>query len=79
MATTYIVYVSKSVRKTLLGGKIGVRLIRLLVDWAKAQQVQEIHIIATAALNLSTLTPLFDAWVLSRMAGTMWWGCENSA
>ncbi len=51
MATTYIVYVSKSVRKTLLGGKIGVRLIRLLVDWAKAQQVQEIHIIATAGIE----------------------------
>ena len=51
MATTYIVYVSQSVRKTLLGGKIGVRLIRLLVDWSKAQDVQEIHIIATAGIE----------------------------
>ena len=51
MATTYIVYVSQSVRKTLLGGKIGVRLIRLLVDWSKAQECQEIHIIATAGIE----------------------------
>lgn len=51
MATTYIVYVSQSVRKILLGGKIGVRLIRLLVDWSKAQEVQEIHISATAGIE----------------------------
>lgn len=51
MATTYVVYVSKSVRKTLLGGKIGVRLVRLLVDWCKAQEVEEIHILATAGIE----------------------------
>ena len=50
MATAFTVYVSAEVRGTLLGGKVAVRLVRMLADWAKAQEAEELHILSTAGI-----------------------------
>lgn len=44
MATVYGVYVSKRVRGSFLGGKVGIKLIRAVSDWAKSKGAEEIHI-----------------------------------
>ena len=51
MATVYGVYVSAKIRNSLLGGKIGIKLIRMMMDWAKSQNAQEVHIHATSGIE----------------------------
>lgn len=50
LATIYILYVSASVRHSLLGGRVGIKLIRMVSDWAKAQGAEELHIHATSGI-----------------------------
>ncbi|MFT6659893.1 hypothetical protein [Maritalea sp.] len=51
MVTVYGVYVSGKIRSTMLGGKVGIRLIRTVVDWAKSQEAHEVHIHSTAGIE----------------------------
>lgn len=51
MVTVYVMYVSAKVRGTFLGGKVGVKLIRILTDWANAQKAEEIHIHSTSGIE----------------------------
>jgi len=51
MVTIYVMYVSGKVRGTFLGGKVGVRLLRMVTDWAKSQNAEEIHIHATSGIE----------------------------
>lgn len=51
MVTIYAVYVSASIRDSLLGGKVGLKLIRMAGDWAKAQRAEELHIHATSGIE----------------------------
>lgn len=51
MATTYVVYVSANVRKSLLGGKIGIKLMRLAADWSVANGANELHVLATSGIE----------------------------
>jgi hypothetical protein len=51
LVTVYVMYVSARVRDTLLGGKIGVRLIRMVSEWARAQLAEELHIHSTSGID----------------------------
>jgi hypothetical protein len=51
MVTVYVMYVSASIRGSLLGGKIGLRLIRMVGDWARARSAEELHIHATSGID----------------------------
>jgi len=51
MVTIYVLYVSGKVRGTFLGGKVGVRLLRTVMDWATSQKAQEIHIHSTSGIE----------------------------
>ena len=50
LATVYVLYVSGRVRTSLLGGKIGLQLLRTAAEWAKSQKAQELHIHATSGI-----------------------------
>ncbi len=51
MVTVYGIYVSAKVRGTYLGGKVGVKLLRLVSEWAKSQNAEEIHIHSTSGID----------------------------
>lgn len=51
MVTVYVLYVSANIRDSFLGGKIGLRLIRMVSDWAKSQNAEELHIHATSGVD----------------------------
>lgn len=51
MVTIYSLYVSAKVRGTFLGGKVGVKLLRLVTEWAKSQNAEEMHIHATSGID----------------------------
>lgn len=51
MVTIYSLYVASKVRGTYLGGKVGVKLLRLATDWAKSQDAEEMHIHATSGIE----------------------------
>lgn len=51
MVTVYGLYVSAKVRDTYLGGKVGVKLLRLVSEWAKSQNAEEIHIHSTSGIE----------------------------
>jgi len=51
MVTTNIIYVSSSIRSSFLGSRVGVRLVRLISSWAKAQEVEELHIHTAAGIE----------------------------
>lgn len=51
MVTVYVMYVSASIRETLLGGKIGMRLIRMVSEWARSQKAEELHIHSTSGID----------------------------
>lgn len=51
MVTIYALYVIAKVRSTYLGGKVGVKLLRLVSEWAKSQDAEEIHIHSTSGIE----------------------------
>lgn len=51
IATVYVMYVSGKVRRTLVGGRVGLRLIRIVSDWAKRQGAYELHIHSTSGIE----------------------------
>lgn len=51
MVTIYSLYVTAKVRSTYLGGKVGVKLLRLATEWAKSQDAEEMHIHATSGIE----------------------------
>lgn len=51
MVTLYAVYVTGKIRNTYMGGKIGVKLMRLLSEWAKSQDAEEIYIHSTSGIE----------------------------
>lgn len=51
MVTVYGLYVSGKVRSTYLGGKVGTKLLRLMSEWARSQQAEEIHIHSTSGIE----------------------------
>lgn len=51
MVTVFGLYVSARVRSTYLGGEVGVRLLRLVSEWARSQNAEEIHIHATSGIE----------------------------
>lgn len=44
-------YVSRQVRSTYMGGKVGVKLLRLVSEWAKSQDAEEVHIHSTSGID----------------------------
>lgn len=51
MVTIYGIYISANVRGTYLGGRVGMRLLRLVSEWAKSQDAEEIHIHSTSGVE----------------------------
>jgi hypothetical protein len=51
LVTVYALYVSASIRRTLLGGRVGVRLLRLVGSWAKIKGAAEVHVHSTSGIN----------------------------
>jgi hypothetical protein len=51
MVTVYALYVSKAARASALGGRVTVKLIRILNDWAKAQESAEVHVHVTSGVE----------------------------
>lgn len=50
IVTVYALYVSAGLRKSILGGRVAIRLIRIAGDWARAQKAEELHVHSTSAL-----------------------------
>ncbi|MEP0520990.1 MAG: hypothetical protein ABJO09_14185 [Hyphomicrobiales bacterium] len=55
-------YVSRRIRGTYLGGKVGVKLLRVVSEWAGTQRAEEIHIHSTSGID-----PLRTDKLLTRM------------
>jgi hypothetical protein len=70
MVTIYVMYVSARVRHSLLGGRIGIRLIRMVSDWARAQGAAELHIYSTSGIS-----PERTDRMLRRLGFTTYGGC----
>ena len=51
MVTVYALYVSKAARASALGGRVTVKLIRILNDWANTQKAEEVHIHVTSGVD----------------------------
>lgn len=51
LVTIYGIYVSRKVRGSFLGGKVGMRLMRMVIDWAKSQEAEEIHLQSTSGID----------------------------
>lgn len=51
MVTIYSLYVAAKIRGSYLGGKVGVKLLRLVTEWAKSQAAEEMHIHATSGIE----------------------------
>lgn len=51
IATIYVLYVSAQIRGTLLGGKVGLKLIRMVSEWAQSQHATELNIHATSGID----------------------------
>lgn len=50
ICTIYAMYVSRRQRKTLLGGRIGIKLLRAAGEWAKGQGATELHVHTTSGI-----------------------------
>jgi hypothetical protein len=70
MVTVQGVYVPASVRASLLGGRVFAKLMRVLGDWAKAQDATELHIYST-----SGIAPERTDRMLRRLGFTTYGGC----
>lgn len=42
---------SRSIRDTLLGGRVTLKLMRIVTDWAKAQGALELHMHSTSGIT----------------------------
>ncbi|MGJ8528306.1 hypothetical protein [Maritalea sp.] len=51
MVTVYALYVSGKVRNSLLGGRVGIKLMRMATDWSKLQKAEEIQIHSTSGID----------------------------
>lgn len=51
MVTVYGLYVSRAARASALGGRVTIKLIRILNDWAKAQKAEEVHVHVTSGVD----------------------------
>lgn len=51
IVTIYALYVIAKVRSTFWRGKVGVKLLRLVSEWAKSQRSEEIHIHSTSGIE----------------------------
>jgi len=51
MATLHAFYTAASIRHSLLGGKVALRLLRIAMDWARAQNAEETHIWSTSGIG----------------------------
>ncbi|HEY8577187.1 MAG TPA: hypothetical protein VIL88_12695 [Devosia sp.] len=51
MVTVYALYVSKPIRATTLGGRITIKLLRILNEWARAQLAEEVHVHVTSGVE----------------------------
>jgi hypothetical protein len=61
MVTVYAMYVSPRIRKSLLGGRIGIKLLRLVGDWARHQGAGELHVHSTSGLSLRNTDKLMNS------------------
>ncbi|MGK2226856.1 MAG: hypothetical protein ACI9GK_000662 [Devosia sp.] len=71
MVTVYALYVSKAIRATTLGGRITIKLLRILNDWAKAQKAEEVHVHVTSGVQPERTDRLLRRLGYRRMGGIM--------
>ena len=69
MATVYAMYVSPRIRKSLLGGRVGIKLLRLVGDWARQQSAGELHIHSTSGLSPQRMHKLMSSLSFSPYGG----------
>ncbi len=50
MVTVLTFYVPRSVRDTMLGGRVTLKMMRIVSDWAKAQGALELHMHSTSGI-----------------------------
>lgn len=50
MVTVLSFYVPRAVRDTLLGGRVTLKMMRIVSDWAKAQGALELHMHSTSGI-----------------------------
>lgn len=60
MVTIYVMYVSGKIRGSFLGGKVGVKLLRIVSEWAKSQNAEEIHIHSTSGIEAKRTDKLLN-------------------
>jgi hypothetical protein len=51
IATAQVIYVSKSIRRTLLGGKIANALLNGFVSWSKSRRAEDLLIHTTSGIR----------------------------
>jgi hypothetical protein len=51
MATNHVLYISGTLRETVLGGRVAIKLMRLFIDWAKSNGADEINVHATSGID----------------------------
>ena len=51
IVTVLSFYVPKDIRDTMIGGRVTIKMMRILTDWAKAQRAEEIHIHTTSGIS----------------------------
>ena len=69
MVTVYAMYVSPGIRRSLLGGRVGIKLLRLVGDWAKQQGARDLHVHSTSALAPARTDKLMRALGFSVYGG----------
>jgi len=50
MVTVLTFYVPRAVRDTMLGGRVTLKMLRIVTDWAKAQGALELHMHSTSGI-----------------------------
>lgn len=72
MVTVLTFYIPRRVRETMLGGRITLKMMRILTDWAKAQRALEIHMHSTSGSHRGGPTRCRGGGGSGRMGGALW-------
>jgi hypothetical protein len=51
IATVMALYTSRRIRGTMLGGRVALKMMRIVSDWAKAQGAEELHVHSTSGIS----------------------------
>lgn len=68
-ANVHVVYVNEDIRKSLLGGKVAVKLVKAITKWAKAQGAQHVFFYVTSGTRIAQTDAFFRKMGLTTLGG----------